>query len=122
MIEYHAKASFTKTGNVISEARSEGGCDDNCATKSETMYLIGYKAYDKALTNKAKHVDVPYVRSKVTPKLVNNPCLKKIDWVDQRCFRGGDYQKYGSLGTIFADRFFRLSLRQVGKVAILLIS
>lgn len=79
VIEYHAKASFTKTGNVISEARSEGGCDDNCATKSETMYLIGYKAYDKALTNKAKHVDVPYVRSKVTPKLVNNPCLKKID-------------------------------------------
>lgn len=50
------------------------------------MKLLGKAVYGKTSTNKAKHINVAYVRCEKTIKLVNNPRFKRLSEVAPNFF------------------------------------
>lgn len=79
VIEYKPESCFEQFANTVSDAQREGDRDGPCAIKSDAMKLLRKVAYSKTLTNKAKHVNVVYVRGDNTRKLVNNPFKRLPD-------------------------------------------
>lgn len=90
MVENYTVVCSKKFGDTATNARCRGYRNARCAV---TMKLLGNVAYGKNLTNKAKHVDVSYVRGEGTIQCVNNPRFKRMSAVAEDIFEVEELKK-----------------------------
>ena len=68
VIEYQPQRCFKVFGETVCDARRQGDLDLSKAILADTFKLLGYTAYDKNITNIARHTGVSYTDEKETLK------------------------------------------------------